>query len=129
MSISLSILIPYCQYSICTKFHVKWTNIFWDTACFFIVGFFLPPPSLPRSLDFQNKLSPNKQKIREADLDELKPLFIKTKCLICVIDVFTKYAWVKPLKDKNVKTVLNALIEIVHKSHRKANKLWVNYRR
>ena len=25
------------------------------------------------------------------------------KYLLCVIDVFTKFAWVKPLKDKKVK--------------------------
>ena len=30
---------------------------------------------------------------------------------LCVIDVFTKYAWVKPLKDKKGKTVLNAFME------------------
>ena len=28
------------------------------------------------------------------------------KYLLCVIDVFTKYAWVKPLKDKKGKTVV-----------------------
>ena len=28
------------------------------------------------------------------------------KYLLCVIDVFTKYAWVKPLKDKKAKTDL-----------------------
>ena len=38
------------------------------------------------------------------------------KYLLCVIDVFTKYAWVKPLKDKKGKTVLNAFIEIVNES-------------
>ena len=38
LSIFLSKLIPYCQYSICTNFCVKWTNIFWDTACFSTVG-------------------------------------------------------------------------------------------
>ena len=27
------------------------------------------------------------------------------KCLLYVIDVFTKYVWVKPLKDKKGKTV------------------------
>ena len=37
-------------------------------------------------------------------------------------DVFTKYAWVKPLKDKKGKTVLNAFIEIVNESNRKTNK-------
>ena len=37
------------------------------------------------------------------------------KYLLCVIDVFTKYAWVKPLKDKKGKTVLNAFIEFYNK--------------
>ena len=38
LPIFLPRLTPYCQYSIWTKFHVKWTQIFWDTSCFFIVG-------------------------------------------------------------------------------------------
>ena len=46
--------------------------------------------------------------------------------LLCVIDVFTKYAWVKSLKDKISKTILNAFIEIVNESNRKPNKLWVD---
>ena len=46
------------------------------------------------------------------------------KYLLCVIDGFTKYAWVKMLKDKKGKTV-NAFIEIVNESNRKPNKLWV----
>ena len=28
--------------------------------------------------------------------------------LLCAVDVFTKYAWVKPFKDKKYKAVLNA---------------------
>ena len=48
------------------------------------------------------------------------------KYLLCVIDVFTKYAWVKPLKDKKGKTVLNVFIKIVNESNRKPNKLWVD---
>ena len=47
------------------------------------------------------------------------------KYLLCVIDVFTKYAWVKPLKDKRGKTVLNAFIEIVDEYNYKPNKSWV----
>ena len=43
-----------------------------------------------------------------------------------MIDVFTKYAWVKPLKYKKGKTVLDAFIEIVNESNRKPNKLWVD---
>ena len=48
------------------------------------------------------------------------------KYLLRVIDVSTKYAWVKPLKDKKGKTVLNVFIEIVNESNRKPNKLWVD---
>ena len=44
-SIFLSRLVPYCQYSICTKFHVKRTKIFWDTAYVFTAGLIGPPPS------------------------------------------------------------------------------------
>ena len=45
------------------------------------------------------------------------------KHLLCVIDVFTKYVWVK---DKKGKTVLNAFIEIVNESNSKPNRLWVD---
>ena len=45
------------------------------------------------------------------------------KYLLYVIDAFTKYTWVKSLKDKKGKKVLHALIEIVNESDRKANKL------
>ena len=37
--------------------------------------------------------------------------------------MFTKYAWVKPLKDKNSKIVFNAFIKIVNESDGKPNKL------
>ena len=46
--------------------------------------------------------------------------------ILCVIDVFTKYAWAQLLKDKKVKTVLNAFTEMVNESNRKPNKLWVD---
>ena len=42
-------LIPYCQYSICTNFHVKWTKKFWDTAYFFTSGLL----GSPQPWDFQ----------------------------------------------------------------------------
>ena len=45
------------------------------------------------------------------------------KYLLYVIDAFTKYTWVKSLKDKKEKKVLHALIEIVNEPDRKANKL------
>ena len=39
---------------------------------------------------------------------------------------FTKYAWVKLLKDKKGKTVINAFIEIVNEFNCKLNKLWID---
>ena len=48
------------------------------------------------------------------------------KYLLCVIDVFTKYAWVKPLNDKKGKTVLNAFIEMVSEFNCKQNKLRID---
>ena len=44
------------------------------------------------------------------------------KYFLYVIDVLSKYAWLKPLKDKNLKTVLNSFIEIVNESNHKPNK-------
>ena len=70
-----------------------------------------------------------KDNIWAADLAEMESLSSKNKnvkYLLCVIDVFTKYAWVKPLKDKKGKTVLNLFIEIEDESNRKPNKLWVD---
>ena len=36
------------------------------------------------------------------------------KYLSCIIDAFTKYAWIKPFEDKKGETVLIAFIEIVN---------------
>ena len=48
------------------------------------------------------------------------------KHLLYVIEVFSNYAWVKPLKDKKGKTVLSAFTEIVNESNCKPIKLWVD---
>ena len=48
------------------------------------------------------------------------------KYLLCVIDAFTEFSWVKPLKDKKGKIVLNAFITTVNESNHKPNKWWVD---
>ena len=45
--------------------------------------------------------------------------------LLCVIDVFSKYARVVPLKDKKGASIANAFQKILQKSDRKPNKIWV----
>ena len=66
-----------------------------------------------------------KDNIWAADLAEMWSLSSKNKDFknLCFINVFTKYASVKPLKDKDVKTVLNNFTKIVNKSNQKPNKL------
>ena len=48
------------------------------------------------------------------------------KSLLRVIDVFTKYACVKPLKDQKCRTVIHGFIELVNESNCKPNKVWVD---
>ena len=46
--------------------------------------------------------------------------------LLCVIDIFSKYAWVIPLKDKKSVSIVNAFQKILNDSNRKPNKIWVD---
>ena len=46
--------------------------------------------------------------------------------LLCIIDIFSKYAWVVPLKDKKGVSIVNAFQSILKKSNRKPNKIWVD---
>ena len=46
--------------------------------------------------------------------------------LLCVIDIFSKYAWVVPLKDKKGISIVNAFQMILKKTNRKPNKIWVD---
>ena len=46
--------------------------------------------------------------------------------LLCVIDIFSKYAWVVPLKDKNDISIVKAFQSILKQSNRKPNKIWLD---
>ena len=46
--------------------------------------------------------------------------------LLCVIDIFSKYAWVVPLKDEKGVSIVDAFQNILDDSNRKPNKIWVN---
>ena len=47
------------------------------------------------------------------------------KYLLCAIDLFSKYAWVVPLKDKRGITIVNAFEKIISKG-RKPNKIFLD---
>ena len=46
--------------------------------------------------------------------------------LLCVIDIYSKYAWVISLKDEKGISITNAFRKIIKKSNREPNKIWVN---
>ena len=46
--------------------------------------------------------------------------------LSCVIDFFSKYAWVVPLKDKKGVTIVNLFQKILKEYDRNRNKIWVD---
>ena len=45
------------------------------------------------------------------------------KYILCIIDIFSKYAWCVPLKTKGV-TVLNAIKNVIERSGRSPDKFW-----
>ena len=47
------------------------------------------------------------------------------KYLLCAIGLFSKYAFVVPLKDKKGISIINAFNKIIKQSNRKPNKIWV----
>ena len=48
------------------------------------------------------------------------------KYLLCAIDLFNKYAFVVPLKDKKGISIVNAFNKIIKQSERKPNKIWAD---
>ena len=46
--------------------------------------------------------------------------------LFCAIDLFSKYAFIVPLKRKNGITIANAFQSILDNSKRKPNKIWTD---
>ena len=76
------------------------------------------------------KLYPSfKDNIWDADLADMQLIRTfnkKLRFLLCVIDLFSKYAWGLPLKDKKGVTIANAFQNILNDSKRKLNKIWVD---
>ena len=57
-----------------------------------------------------------------ADMQSLSKYNKGIKYLLCAIDLFSKYAWVIPLKDKKETSIVNAFQKIISKG-RKPNKI------
>ena len=81
-----------------------------------------------RKFEKRKVYSTFKDNIWGADLADMQLLSKYNKgirFLLCVIDIFSKYAWVAPLKDKKCISINKAFQIILKQSNRKPNKIWV----
>ena len=70
-----------------------------------------------------------KDNIWGADLSDMQLMSKYSKgirFLLCFIDLFRKYVWVVPLKDKRGISIVNSFQNILDNSKRKPNKIWVD---
>ena len=83
-----------------------------------------------RKFEKRKVYSTFKDNIWAADLADMQLLSRYNKgirFLLCVIDIFSKYAWVVPLKDKKGISIVKAFQIILKQSNsRKPNKIWVD---
>ena len=63
-----------------------------------------------------------------ADMQLISKYNKRFRFLLCIIDIFSKYPWVAPLKDKKGVSIVNAFQSVLKKSNRKTNKIWVDKR-
>ena len=61
-----------------------------------------------------------------ADMQSLSRKNKGIKYLLCAIDLYSKYAFLIPLKDKKGISIVNAFNKIIKQSNRKPNKIWVD---
>ena len=64
-----------------------------------------------------------------ADLADVQLISLFNKAcrfLLCVSDIYNKYAWVIPLKDKKGTIITNAFEKNLDESNCKLNKIWVD---
>ena len=70
-----------------------------------------------------------KDNIWGVDLADMQSLSKKNKgikYLLCAIDLFSKYAFVVPLKDKKGISITNAFNKMIKQSNRKPKKIWID---
>ena len=62
-----------------------------------------------------------------ADIQLISRYNKRIKYLLCVIDLFSRYAWVIGLKDKKGESIVNGFPSILKNSGRKPSKIWVDH--
>ena len=86
----------------------------------------LPKPIIKKFIK-RTVYSGFKDNIWGADLADMQLTSkFNTTFSLWVIDIFSKYAWVVPLKDKKGITITNAFQKILKESAWKPNKVWID---
>ena len=62
-----------------------------------------------------------------ADMSLISKFNKGIKYLLCVIDLFSRYSWVMPLKNKKGDSIVEAFKKILKNLGRKPNKIWVDH--
>ena len=62
-----------------------------------------------------------------ADITLISKFNKSIKYLLCVIDLFARYSWVIPLKNKKGDSIVEGFQSILKNSHLKPNKIWVDH--
>ena len=60
-----------------------------------------------------------------ADMQSLNKYNKGNKYLLCAIDLFSKYVWLIPIKDKKGTSIFNAFKKVIAEG-RKPNEIWVD---
>ena len=82
-----------------------------------------------KNFDKRKVYSQFKDNIWGVDLADMQSLSSKNKSikyLLCAIDLYSKYAFVIPLKYKKGISIANGFNKIIKQSNRKPNKIWVD---
>ena len=93
-----------------------------------ILAYELPKPII-KKFNKRKVYSQFKDNIWGVDLADMQSLSKKNKgikYLLCAIDLYSKYAFVIPLKDKKRISIVNAFNKTIKQSNRKPNKIWVD---
>ena len=81
---------------------------------------------LKKLIKVYSQLKDNIWGVYLADTQTLSKRNKGIKYLLCPIDLFSKYAFVVPLKDKKGTSITNAFNKIIKQSNRKPNRIWLD---
>ena len=73
-----------------------------------------------------SSLKDNNWSVDIADMQLISKYNAGIRFLLCVTDIYSKYAWVVPLKDKKGISITKPFQKVSDESNRKPNKIWLD---